>query len=95
MLEDREYLVGKSLTEADVRLWVTIIRFDPVYVGHFKCNYNTIRAGYPNINRWMKKLYWGNDAFKSSTNFAHIKTHYYWSHPQINVRYHLILHGLH
>jgi len=84
ILASKEYLVGDTLTEADVRLWVTIIRFDPVYVGHFKCNFGTIRNGYPAINTWMKKLYWNNPAFKDSTNFEHIKTHYYWSHPQIN-----------
>ncbi|KDQ50360.1 hypothetical protein JAAARDRAFT_142100 [Jaapia argillacea MUCL 33604] len=84
MLEGKEFLVGDQLTEADVRLWVTIIRFDPVYVGHFKCNIRTIRGGYPAINKWMKKLYWTNHAFKDSTNFDHIKTHYYWSHPQVN-----------
>ncbi|KAJ6543902.1 glutathione S-transferase [Mycena capillaripes] len=84
ILTGKEYLVGGRLTEADVRLWVTIIRFDPVYVGHFKCNFTTIRVGYPEINRWMKALYWKNPAFKDSTNFEHIKTHYYWSHPQIN-----------
>jgi len=84
ILKGKDYLIGGRLTEADVRLWVTIIRFDPVYVGHFKCNFNTIRAGYPEINRWMKALYWKNPAFKDSTNFDHIKTHYYWSHPQIN-----------
>ncbi|KIY47502.1 glutathione S-transferase [Fistulina hepatica ATCC 64428] len=84
ILQDKDYLVRNQLTEADIRLWVTIIRFDPVYVGHFKCNFRTIRSGYPAINTWMKKLYWKNDAFKSATNFDHIKTHYYWSHPQIN-----------
>ncbi|KAJ7067887.1 glutathione S-transferase [Mycena amicta] len=84
LLAGKDYLVGGQLTEADVRLWVTIIRFDPVYVGHFKCNFTTIRDGYPEINRWMKELYWQNAAFKDSTNFNHIKTHYYWSHPQIN-----------
>ncbi|KAF7972886.1 hypothetical protein HWV62_16680 [Athelia sp. TMB] len=84
ILAGKEFLIGDKLTEADVRLWVTIIRFDPVYVGHFKCNFRTIRSGYPAINTWMKKLYWNNPAFKDSTNFEHIKTHYYWSHPQIN-----------
>jgi len=84
ILTGKDYLVGGRLTEADVRLWVTIIRFDPVYVGHFKCNFRTIRDGYPAINAWMKTLYWKNPAFKDSTNFDHIKTHYYWSHPQIN-----------
>ncbi|KAF8069105.1 glutathione S-transferase [Lyophyllum atratum] len=84
ILHGKEYLVGDKLTEADIRLYVTIIRFDPVYVGHFKCNIRDIRHGYPAIHTWMKKLYWNNDAFKSSTNFDHIKTHYYWSHPSIN-----------
>ncbi|KAL0959893.1 hypothetical protein HGRIS_011561 [Hohenbuehelia grisea] len=84
ILDGKDYLVGGQLTEADIRLWVTIIRFDPVYVGHFKCNFKTIRGGYPAIHRWMKQLYWNNDAFKSSTNFDHIKTHYYWSHKSIN-----------
>ncbi|KAJ7638398.1 glutathione S-transferase [Roridomyces roridus] len=84
LISGKEFLVGGRLTEADVRLWVTIIRFDPVYVGHFKCNFNTIRDGYPALNAWMKALYWKNPAFKDSTQFDHIKTHYYWSHPQIN-----------
>jgi len=84
ILEGKDYLIGGKLTEADVRLYATIVRFDPVYVGHFKCNIGTIRHNYPNMNRWLKNLYWKNDAFKSTTNFEHIKTHYYWSHPQIN-----------
>jgi len=84
ILEGSDYLIGGKLTEADVRLFTTIIRFDPVYVGHFKCNLGTIRHNYPNINRWAKNLYWNVDAFKSTTNFEHIKTHYYWSHLSIN-----------
>ncbi|KAJ6567381.1 glutathione S-transferase [Mycena vulgaris] len=84
ILTGKDYLIGGQLTEADIRLWVTIIRFDPVYVGHFKCNFRTIRDGYPAINAWMKALYWKIPAFKDSTDFDHIKTHYYWSHPQIN-----------
>jgi len=84
ILTGKDYLVGDQLTEADVRLWVTIIRFDPVYVGHFKCNFRTIRDGYPAIHKWMQKLYWNNDAFKDSTNFEHIKTHYYWSQISVN-----------
>ncbi|KAH9941900.1 glutathione S-transferase [Epithele typhae] len=84
MLAGKDYLIGDTLTEADVRLFVTIIRFDPVYVGHFKCNIRTIRDGYPAIDLWMRKLYWKNDAFSSTCNFEHIKTHYYWSHPHVN-----------
>ncbi|VDB91266.1 unnamed protein product [Peniophora sp. CBMAI 1063] len=84
MLDGKTYLVGDRLTEADVRLFVTIIRFDPVYVGHFKCNLKTIRHGYPAIHLWMRRLYWGNDAFQSTCDFDHIKTHYYWSHASIN-----------
>jgi glutathionyl-hydroquinone reductase len=59
------------------------IRFDPVYHGHFKCNYRTIRAGYPAIHSWLQKLYWNNAAFSSTTNFDHIKEHYYWSHTTV------------
>ena len=51
LLAGKDYLVGGKLTEADIRLFVTVIRFDPVYVGHFKCNIRTIREGYPNIHR--------------------------------------------
>ncbi|PPQ67223.1 hypothetical protein CVT26_007296 [Gymnopilus dilepis] len=79
-----DYLVGDTLTEADVRLFTTVIRFDPVYVGHFKCNIRTIRDGYPAIHKWMRKLYWNNAAFKDTTDFDHIKTNYYWSHANIN-----------
>lgn len=84
ILDGKDYVVGNQLTEADIRLFATAIRFDVVYVGHFKCNLRTIRDGYPAIHKWMQQLYWNNDAFKSTTNFYHIKTHYYWSHPFLN-----------
>ncbi|KDQ08593.1 hypothetical protein BOTBODRAFT_118302 [Botryobasidium botryosum FD-172 SS1] len=84
ILTGKEYLIGNRLTEADVRLYTTIVRFDPVYHGHFKCNLGSIRHDYPAINKWLKNLYWKNAAFKDTTNFDHIKTHYYWSHTQIN-----------
>ncbi|KAI0676243.1 glutathione S-transferase [Trametes maxima] len=77
ILTGKDYLIGDQLTEADVRLFVTIIRFDPVYVGHFKCNIRTIRDGYPAIHLWLRKLYWNNDAFSSTCKFDHIKTSYY------------------
>ncbi|KAH3900175.1 S-glutathionyl-(chloro)hydroquinone reductase SCDLUD_003145 [Saccharomycodes ludwigii] len=78
------YLVGEHLTEADIRLYVTIVRFDPVYVQHFKCNFRTIRDGYPMINLWLKNLYWNNAAFNETTGFKHIKWHYTKSHKSIN-----------
>ncbi|KAG8995652.1 S-glutathionyl-(chloro)hydroquinone reductase, partial [Tulasnella sp. 427] len=77
ILKDKEYLVGGKLTEADVRLFTTMIRFDVVYHGNFKCNIGSIRHNYPNINRWMKRLYWQNSAFKDTTDFHHIKSGYY------------------
>ena len=86
MLEGKEFLIGNTLTEADVRLFVTIVRFDPVYVTHFKCNIRTIRGGYPNLHRWMRQLYWGNAAFKDTCDFEHIKTHYFWSHTPVSVQ---------
>lgn len=84
ILKGKQYVAGDQLTEVDVRLFPTIIRFDPVYYGHFKCNIRNIRDGYPEIHRWMRELYWKNDAFKSTTDFDHIKVHYYWSHHFIN-----------
>ncbi|KAG7095437.1 hypothetical protein E1B28_006186 [Marasmius oreades] len=75
--EEKEYLVGNRLTEADIRLWVTVIRHDPAYHGNFKCNIKDIRSGYPAINRWMKELYWNNEAFRSSIDWHHIKAGYY------------------
>ncbi|CCX07385.1 Similar to Glutathione S-transferase omega-like 2; acc. no. O94524 [Pyronema omphalodes CBS 100304] len=78
------YIFGSSLTEADIRLYPTIIRFDPVYVQHFKTNLKMIRHDYPNIEKWLRHLYWDIPAFRETTNFEHIKKHYTKSHPQIN-----------
>ncbi|PON20579.1 glutathione S-transferase [Trichoderma gamsii] len=78
------YWFGQSLTEVDIRLYVTVIRFDPVYVQHFKCNIRDIRSGYPNIHKWLRNLYWNIPAFKETTNFHHIKNHYTKSHTPIN-----------
>lgn len=78
------YWFGQTLTEVDIRLFVTIIRFDPVYVQHFKCNLRDIRSGYPALHRWLRRLYWTQPAFGGATNFPHIKKHYTRSHTQIN-----------
>lgn len=81
-LEGRDTLVGDQLTEADVRLWVTLIRFDAVYVGHFKCNLRRI-ADYPNLSRYVRAL-WQVPAFRETTRHDEIKNHYYASHRSIN-----------
>ncbi|KAF7168309.1 hypothetical protein CNMCM5623_001330 [Aspergillus felis] len=78
------YFFGSSITEIDIRLYTTIVRFDPVYVQHFKCNIRDIRSGYPAIHRWVRRLYWDIPAFRETTNFDHIKKHYTKSHKQIN-----------
>ena len=75
---------GDTLTEGDLRLYPTIIRFDPVYVQHFKCNIRDIRSGYPAIHKWLRNLYWNHPAFGTTTQFEHIKKHYTKSHKQIN-----------
>ena len=78
----QRYLVGSRITEADWRLFTTLIRFDPVYVGHFKCNRQRI-ADYPNLSAYMRELYqWPGVA--ETTDFHHIKHHYYESHGTIN-----------
>jgi putative glutathione S-transferase len=81
-LQGRTYLMGSRLTEADIRLYTTLIRFDPVYYVHFKCNRTMIRD-FRNLSRYLRSLY-EIEAFKSTTHFDHIKTHYYYSQKQIN-----------
>ncbi|KAH7097722.1 glutathione S-transferase [Auriculariales sp. MPI-PUGE-AT-0066] len=84
ILEGKDFLVGGQLTEADVRLFATTIRFDVAYYGLFKCNLRTIRDGYPQINRWMKQLYWNNESFRTATKFDFIKNGYYKTMKHIN-----------
>lgn len=67
------YILGKELTELDIRAYATIVRFDTVYVQHFKCNLGTIRHEYPVLNAWLKHVYWNVEGFKQSTDFKHIK----------------------
>jgi putative glutathione S-transferase len=81
-LSDHRYLAGEFLTEADVRLFTTLIRFDAVYYSHFKCNLRRI-ADYPNLSNWLREMYqWPGVA--ETVDFAHIKGHYYASHRTIN-----------
>ena len=81
-LEHQDYLVGNMLTEADIRFVPTLLRFDSVYYVHFKCSLKKI-SEFKNISRYLKNLY-SNDAISSTTNFEHIKRHYYFSHEHIN-----------
>jgi putative glutathione S-transferase len=76
------YLVGNRLTEADWRLFTTLVRFDAVYVGHFKCNLRRI-ADYPNLSNYLRDLY-QVAGVAETVNLDHIKRHYYGSHTQIN-----------
>ena len=75
------YLVGETLTEADWRLFTTLIRFDSVYVGHFKCNLRTIES-YPAISNYLRELY-QLEGVSKTVDFYHIKRHYYFSHTMI------------
>lgn len=81
-LEDRTYLVGNQLTEADIRLWTTLIRFDPVYFGHFKCNIRPL-VDYPNLWYFTRMIY-NLEGIAETVNMDHIQHHYYGSHPTIN-----------
>ncbi|KAJ1930260.1 S-glutathionyl-(chloro)hydroquinone reductase [Tieghemiomyces parasiticus] len=84
ILAEREFLAGDGqFTEADIRLFTTIVRFDPVYHGHFKCNIKGIEKDYPNILRWTRQIY-QMPKVAETVNLDHIKRHYYMSHGQIN-----------
>jgi putative glutathione S-transferase len=81
-LAERRYLAGDRVTEADWRLFTTLIRFDPVYVGHFKCNLKRL-VDYPHLFAYARALYqWPGVA--ETVDFHHIKHHYYGSHKSIN-----------
>lgn len=78
----RPFLVGEQPTEADWRLFTTLVRFDAVYVGHFKCNRNRIED-FPNLSRYLRTLY-QVPGIAPTVDIDHIKRHYYMSHPHIN-----------
>ena len=81
-LKDRKYLVGDSITLSDIRLFVTLIRFDVVYFNHFKTNRQHIYE-YTNLWNFVKLLY-NNEQIKSTVKFDEIKDHYFKTHPSIN-----------
>jgi len=81
-LADRRYLMGDSITEADIRLYTTLARFDPVYHGHFKCNRNKLTE-LPNLWGYARDLY-QTPGFGENTDFDQIKAHYYVVHTDIN-----------
>lgn len=81
-LGKQRWLVGEQITEADWRLFTTLVRFDPVYVGHFKCNLRRI-ADYPALSNYLRDLY-QQPGIASTVDLMHIKHHYYRSHPTIN-----------
>lgn len=82
LLNQHPFLVGDQLTEADWRLFTTLIRFDSVYYGHFKTNRQRI-ADYPALHSYLKRLY-HYPGISDTVNFTHIKQHYYYSHKTIN-----------
>ena len=82
LLQHRRWLAGDTLTEADIRLFTTLIRFDPVYHGHFKCNWR-LASSYPQLWRLVREIY-NLPGVAETVNFDHIKMHYYGSHKTIN-----------
>ena len=82
LLGTRRYLAGDRLTEADIRLFTTLARFDAVYVGHFKCNLRRI-VDYPNLWAYTRELY-QRPGVAATVDFQHIKRHYHESHRSIN-----------
>lgn len=81
-LSRQRYLLGDQITEADLRLFTTLIRFDSVYYGHFKCNLRSLES-YQNIAGYVRDLY-QQDGIANTVDFFHIKRHYYYSHHMIN-----------
>ncbi len=81
-LSGQRYLTGVQVTEADWRLFTTLLRFDPVYVGHFKCNLRRI-ADYPNLSNYVRDLY-QHAGIADTVDIPYIKKHYYGSHETVN-----------
>ncbi|GAC1641693.1 MAG: hypothetical protein NVS4B2_31240 [Chloroflexota bacterium] len=81
-LAGQRFLAGATLTEADVRLFTTLVRFDAVYYGHFKCNLRRL-VDYPNLWNYARDLY-QRPGFGETVDVTHIKRHYYMTHDQLN-----------
>jgi glutathionyl-hydroquinone reductase len=81
-LARQRFLVGEQITEADIRLFTTLVRFDAVYYGHFKCNLRRL-VDFPNLWSYARDLY-QRPGFGETVDFDHIKRHYYMTHDQIN-----------
>jgi putative glutathione S-transferase len=81
-LSEQSFLLGEQITEADWRLFTTLLRFDPVYHGHFKCNRNRL-VDFPELWDYVRTLY-QISGVAETVHFDHIKTHYYGSHRTIN-----------
>jgi len=81
-LNQQRYLVGEQITEADWRLFTTLVRFDAVYYSHFKCNLHQLRD-YPNLSNYLRELYQA-PGVKETVNLTHIKQHYYYSQSTVN-----------
>jgi putative glutathione S-transferase len=81
-LGSSRYLFGPRIVESDWRLFCTLVRFDPVYHGHFKCNVRRI-VDYPNLQGYLMDLY-QQPGIAATVNFDHIKRHYYYTHDEIN-----------
>ena len=82
ILTKQRYLTGDRMTEADIRLFTTLVRFDPVYVGHFKCNLRRL-VDYPSLWAFTRDMY-QQPKIRNTVNFDHIKRHYYGSHETVN-----------
>ena len=81
-LADRRFILGDALTEADIRLWTTLARFDAVYVGHFKCNLRRL-VDFPHLWPYARDVF-QTPGVAGTVNFEHIKRHYYESHRTVN-----------
>ena len=86
MLDDSHslYLLGANITEVDIKLYTTLVRFDTIYQQHFKLMLGSIRHNYPRLNRWLKNMYWNVPGIIETTDFKHIKENYSKSHADIN-----------